>query len=197
MDVHLEKLKAEIEDDLRSIEEFFETALQSYELAKPSSISSDGYSVTTDPVQENKRHFLEDYMLVFPTLLWRTWKKLEKNLKVVDSRRFSKCFEYVKPKFDWGNNSKKSYIFSYLRFVFWRVIFRPNQDWHYIGPKKFEIEEIREIRNYFVHNHSKASSGLVRKYSYPNTEIQLSREKVNSFISVCKNAKNDIFDPLF
>ena len=47
MNVEVEKLKAEIEDDLRSIQEFFETALKSYELTKPASIiSAEEYSVT-------------------------------------------------------------------------------------------------------------------------------------------------------
>jgi hypothetical protein len=200
MNVELEKLKAEIESDLRGIEEFFETALQSYNLSKPSSPATptDGTTVTIDPIQENRKHYLDDYMMVFPSLLWRTLKKLERRLKQIDIARFNKCFEVIEPKFDRSSKSKIKLAYYYSKFLWWKMIHREKADCHYIGPKKFEIEEIREIRNYFLHNHTKPSSGLIEKYSYTrNIEIRLSKEKVYTFIEVFKNAKDTIFDPSF
>ncbi len=200
MNVELDKLKAEIESDLRGIEEFFEGALLSYNLSKPSSPATGTYNttVTTDPIQENKKHYLDEYMMVFPSLLWRTLKKLERKLKVVDRARFNKCFEITEPKFDRSPESILRKTYYYLKFLWWKIVYSPKADCHYIGPKKFEVEEIREIRNYFLHNHTKPSRGLIEKYSYiRNTEIKLSKEKVYTFIELVKNAKDSIFDPSF
>ncbi len=200
MNVELDKLKAEIESDLRGIEEFFETALQSYNLLKPSSpaTATDTTTVTTDPIQENRKHYLDDYMMVFPSLLWRTLKKLERRLKQIDVPRFNKCFEITEPKFDRTSKNKIKKTYYYLKFLWWKIIYKPRADCHYIGPKKFEVEEIREIRNYFLHNHIKPSRGLVEKYSYTqNMEIKLSKEKVYTLIEVFKNAKDTIFHTNF
>jgi hypothetical protein len=192
----LNKLKAEIEDDLRNITEFFETALKSYNISNPSNNNPGTYPVTTDPLYGRRKHFLESYMLVFPSLLWRSLDKLSRILRKIDKERHDKCFEFIEPRFEWDKRTSATKFFSYIRFFIWKICYRPNKDWHYIGPKKDEIEEIRELRNYFLHNKSKPSNGLVEKNKnkYPkNTEIILKSENVYEFIEVCKNAIDDIF----
>ena len=198
MKISLEQIKSEIEGELKNIEHFFENALNAYGPLSPSKAaredSNDGVAVTEDLMQKTEGTFFKDYMMIVPALLWRFWDNLRDKL----GREYAvQYFEFKEPKFDRSGNLFKDAL-CYLKFFIERKFSGSKLSWHYIGPREREIEEIRELRNYFLHNHHEPSSGLCRKYYYEkNQKIKLSEEKIYSFFDSCEKAKDTIFDDLF
>ncbi len=161
----LDKLKTEIKNDLMNIKEFFEASLNSY-VSSATSGNTGTQPVANDPIQGRKKHFLENYMLVFPSLLYRTILKLGKRIEKIDQGLFTINFKYTNPR----NNLC------------------------YIGPKGREVEEIRGLRNYFFHGDDMPNKGFADAFKNypPDKPIELEGKDVTRLIKNCEDAINKI-----